>query len=147
MITDAVEIVKGEIWCITAEPILKTSDKKINEKKLFYILESTCEVIGIPSTCDQSTSGPDTNMHTLSFNSLPLRTDWSEYIQHRVLGNSFHDVPPSPLINHLKWAYNEEYYHGISRHWLKRIEKEGLLGQKKRKVAERYVMASLVANR
>ncbi|KAG0703794.1 hypothetical protein DFH29DRAFT_915118 [Suillus ampliporus] len=123
-VEDAQEIVKGEIWAIT----IRTG----NSLSEFYVLESTCEVIG------RALNAPQFEVY-----SSGLRADWSEYIT-SYTGAS---VEPRSLISeHLRWANYEEYDRGISRHWLRRISGEGDVGLSKKVVAERYVMACVVAN-
>ncbi|KAG1742363.1 uncharacterized protein EDB91DRAFT_1128833 [Suillus paluster] len=123
-VEDAQEVVKGEIWAITI--------RDGNSLSEFYVLESTCEVIGRAFNAPQ-----------LEVYSSGLRADWSEYIS-SCTGAS---VEPRNLISeHLRWANYEEYDRGISRHWLRRIFGEGDVGLAKKVVAERYVMACVVAN-
>jgi hypothetical protein len=91
--------------------------------KTYYVLEQTCEVIG---TGD-----------------LPLRTDWAAYTA------SANDVTgaDATLLDHLKWAHNAEYDRGMSKLWLSRVNKEGIVGLEKRRIAERYLLACVIANR
>jgi hypothetical protein len=122
-VTDVQEVIKDEI-CVIA---VRSSDGQMQS---FYVLEATCEVIGHPIPPARITSGsvlPDT----------PLRADWSAYI---AAGSDMR------LIDRLRWTNHEEYERGISKLWLKRVEKEGELGRAKRKVAERYVLACVVGN-
>ena len=134
-VVDVQELAKGEVWsvsCLSPSSAMET----------FYVLESTCEVIGRPS----ASSNPNTT-ETRDFPSLPVRVDWSEYIFQRLLPQSAHDLPPPPLFQHIKWTNHEEYDKGISRHWLSRIAGEGAMGIAKHAVAERYVLACVVGNR
>jgi len=124
-ITDVREVVKGEIWCIMAE-------KRKESRRLvkFFVLEATCEVIGSPVGLYQS---------------LPSREDWSEYIENHVLEHGAEKT--IGLVNHIRWTNHEEYDHGISKVWLKRVKDEGGIGKLKRTVARRYVLACTMANR
>ena len=124
-VEDAQEVVKGEIWAITIQDG--------NSLFEFYVLESTCEVIG------QALNAPQLEVY-----SSGLRADWSEYVS----SHPDASVEPRNLISeHLRWANYEEYDQGVSRHFLRRISGEGDLGLSKKVVAERYVMACVVANR
>jgi len=136
MIMDTKQLVEGEIWSVTFASSVSSS--KVPE--IFYVLESTCEVIGYPSIALDSTRG-------LSQPSIPVRVDWSDYIGTRLLPSSSLDSPLPPLMEHLKWMNHEEYSKGISHLWLRRIRNEGELGLAKRVVAERYVLACVVGNR
>jgi hypothetical protein len=129
--------VKGEIWSIQLR-----SGACV---EVFYVLESTCEVVGHPPPCHPS------NLPTPSSsgNVLTVRSDWSTYISQRTssslspLGGS----PPRSLLGHLQWQNHEEYEKGISKLWLARVSNEGDLGINKIEVAERYILASVVGNR
>ncbi|TDL17847.1 hypothetical protein BD410DRAFT_793879 [Rickenella mellea] len=148
VITDAQEIVKDEIWSVT---VCHTSGSETRGEQTYYVLESTCEVIGRPPP----SSDPQVNTATFppsspSYpeDSLPVRTDWSDYIRFRLLPPSVHPSPPTPLLTHLKCANMEEYENGISKHWLGRVanETDAEVGKYKRAVAERYVVACVVGN-
>lgn len=122
LVTNVEPIVSGEIWRITVQhPASQES---------FYVLESTCEVIGRPTA--SSDSGLDT------VQTAPLRADWSAYIA---------QPHGAPLMDRLKWTNHEEYDKGISKVWLQRISRENDVGAAKKLVAERYVMACVVSNR
>ena len=122
-ITNVQQLVPGEIWCVTMS------------EKSFYVLEATCEVVGRPTTPSGESS------------EIPVRADWSKYIAHRLVPPTVHTVPPPPLLEQVSWTNHEEYEHGISRHWLKRIRREGKLGAMKETIAERYIFACVVGNR
>jgi hypothetical protein len=71
-----------------------------------------------------------------------IRSDWRHYME----------SPSSITTKHTLWenlrcANEEEFVKGISKLWMQGIEREGDVGATKRRVAERYVMASVVANR
>lgn len=91
---------------------------------IFYVLEETCEVI--------------------AKGDMPLRADWATHILH---STDFNECGKRvPLLHRLKWSHTAEYESGISMLWLRRIECEGEQGKEKRQVAERYVLACVVAN-
>ncbi|KAF8195419.1 hypothetical protein BJ912DRAFT_140731 [Pholiota molesta] len=117
-----------EIWTITVQ-----SSSSINT---FYVLETTCEVIG-----EQEAAGTFPSSHS-------LRTDWSSYIAAR--RNSISPPVASNdslgLLEHLQWSNHEEYSRGISKVWLSRIEREGDAGSEKLEVARRYILACVVSN-
>ncbi|KAK0449224.1 hypothetical protein EV421DRAFT_1899904 [Armillaria borealis] len=116
-VVDAQEVIKGEIWCITMQ------HRTIKES--FYVLEATCEVVGHP---------PATRNQLDTF---PIRADWSAYIEHR---------PSATMMGHICWTNHEEYDRGISRHWLKRMRRDGKMGAALEVIAGRYVLACVVGN-
>jgi hypothetical protein len=124
-VEDAQEVVKGDIWALTIRDGHSLAE--------FYVLESTCEVIG------QALNAPQLEVY-----SSGLRADWSRYIS----SHTGVSAGPRNLISeNLRWANYEEYDRGISRHWLLRISGEGDANLSKKVVAERYVLACVVANR
>ncbi|KAG1852011.1 hypothetical protein C8R48DRAFT_612006 [Suillus tomentosus] len=123
-VEDAQEVVKGEIWAITI--------RDGNSLSEFYVLESTCEVIG------RALNAPQLEVY-----SSGLRADWSRYIASHT---GISAGPHSLISENLRWANYEEYDRGISRHWLRRISSEANVGLSKKMVAERYVLACVVAN-
>jgi hypothetical protein len=124
-VEDAQEVVKGEIWAITI--------RDGNSLSEFYVLESTCEVIG------RTLDAPQLEVY-----SSGLRADWSRYISSHT---GVCAGPRNLITENIRWANYEEYDRGISRHWLRRISGEGDVGLSKKVVAERYVLACVVANR
>ncbi|KAI0771153.1 hypothetical protein BD413DRAFT_476339 [Trametes elegans] len=129
MIVDAQEVVRDEIWAITLErPATATGTQR---REAVYVLEATCEVVGRPAATEVGGSA-----------ALPIRADWSTYVRCRSTPSS--DEPP--LLSHLKWSCHEEFDHGVSRLWLKRVDGEGEIGAAKRVVAERYILACVVGN-
>ena len=76
---------------------------------------------------------------------LPIRVDWSEYVNDHILSSA--EVPGRRLLDRVHWAHYEEYQNGISRHFLTRIRDEREVGELKRRVAEKYILASVVENR
>jgi hypothetical protein len=133
-VVEVQELTKGEIWSVTCSSSSSSTET-------FYILESTCEVIGHPPI-------PSCGVHMHNdYPSLPVRADWAEYISFRLLPPSSHDLPPPLLWEYVKWTNHEEYDRGISRHWLRRTIIEGEVGLAKKTVAERYILACVVGNR
>ncbi|KAJ6508939.1 hypothetical protein C8R45DRAFT_1170057, partial [Mycena sanguinolenta] len=124
-IVDAQELVAGEVWTITVQ-------HSATSKESFYVLEPTCEPL---------TAVPDSGSTT---GGVPVRADWSAYITHRA--SSTEKSPAPRLLECLSWTNHEEYQLGISRLWLKRVDAEGEMGRMKRVVAERYILACIVAN-
>lgn len=139
-VVDTQEIVKDEIWSVTIACPCRDRGFLTTSKQTFYVLDSTCEVIGNPPASVHDNQG------SLSSNKLPLRLDWSNYVQDR-LYSPMPPVPQSSLIDRLKWTNREEYYHGISKLWLRRAKSEGAVGDVKRMIAYRYVMACVAGNR
>jgi hypothetical protein len=133
------EVVPGEIWEVATMTVAQGSIPAKTE--IFYVLEPTCEVIGHPPTMPPSLQGAFPSIQ----HGLPTRVDWSEYVTDRII--SFAKPPGKKLLDHVQWANYEEYHSGISRHWLRRTQSEGAVGELKRKVAEKYVLASVVENR
>ncbi|KIP04667.1 hypothetical protein PHLGIDRAFT_183223 [Phlebiopsis gigantea 11061_1 CR5-6] len=130
-IISAQEVIQDEIWIVT---IRSCGRSAATEVSTFYVLEQTCEVIGRPNS---AAAGPLV---------LELRSDWSNYIQGHLTGVTTGIVSCPSLLQNLKWAHYEEYDRGVSKLWLRRVEKEGDLGTIKRTVAERYTLACVVAN-
>ena len=121
-ITDVVEIVKGEIWCVTTRNAISGS------ARVFHVLEATCEVLGlVVGTCG----------------SEDLRLDWAGFIEQRKTNP--HGL--SPLRDAMRWADHAEFDHGVSRHWLRRTVQMGVEGAALREIAERYTLACVVGNR
>jgi hypothetical protein len=116
--------------------------------EVFYVLEATCEVVGHPPLLSPVPGGASTSATKLV---PPLRADWSAYIDTQSSSQSSepesNKVLVPSLMSQLKWTNHEEYSRGISRVWLKRTQDEGEIGAAKRDVAERYVLACVVANR
>ena len=139
VVVDVQPVVAHEIWSITVEH----GSGSVRSRDTIYVLEATCEPVGHPEVAPQ----PGEPAHKSDpASALPIRADWSAYI-HRCLGMPRGSSQTTTILNQLKWANREEYERGISRLWLKRIEKEGDLGTAKGVVAERYVLACVVANR
>ena len=133
------EVIPDEIWEVTTMTVAQGSTAA--KKETFYVLEPTCEVIGHPPNKPASPQEtiPDTH------HSIPMRVDWSDYVTDRVI--SLAEAPGKRLLDRVQWAHYEEYQTGISRHWLARTRGGGEVGELKRRVAEKYVLASVVENR
>ena len=140
IIVEAQHVVKGEIWRLTVQSPRFSRDRTTPPRtKSFYALQSTCEVIGQPAELIDPGSP--------SADSLPVRPDWMQHIEHRLSSSSVPSPGSSLLSDHLKWAHTAEYQEGISIHWLKRMADKGEEGVALRTVAERYVLACVVGNR
>lgn len=133
------EVVSDEVWEVTTMTVAQGSTTA--KKEMFYVLEPTCEVIGCPPTVTSThTEAPPNTQRT-----LPIRADWSEYVTDRTI--PFAEATGNRLLDRVQWANYEEYQNGISRHWLGQTQGEGQVGESKRRVAEKYVLASVVENR
>ena len=139
VVTGAREIVPNEIWEVTAMTVAQGSVAE--RKETFYVLEPTCEVIGRPPNAHASLPETTHNAH----HSFPIRVDWSEYVADSII--SLAETSGKRLLDQVQWAHYEEYQNGISRHWLTRTQGEGEVGEMKRQVAEKYILASVVENR
>ena len=119
------EIVKGEVWSVT------TRDAISGYQQVFYVLEATCEVLGLAG----GTHGDDKHLY--------VRSDWAGYIEQRKANPD----NTSPLGDAMRWADHAEFDRGISRHWLSRTAQMGEQGVALRTIAERYTLACVVGNR
>ncbi|KAI0301150.1 hypothetical protein B0F90DRAFT_1628773 [Multifurca ochricompacta] len=122
VITDVVEKVGGEIWCVTVQNSLS------GQFQVFHVLEATCEVLGLAGGTHDDEK---------------LRPDWATYIEQRK-GNP---DKTSPLYEAMRWADYGEYERGISRHWLRRTSQMGVQGAALRRIAERYTLACVLTLR
>ncbi|KAL4080995.1 hypothetical protein J3A83DRAFT_113940 [Scleroderma citrinum] len=127
-IVDVQEIVSGEVWQVRTQ--------REGATETFYVLEATCEVIGHPSS---SASSEKVNQGT-------LRADWSVYISSQLSGASSAKPTKPCLLDYVRWSDVEDYELGISKLWLHHVSKDSELGDAKRCVAERYILACVVAN-
>ncbi|KAF9644539.1 hypothetical protein BDM02DRAFT_3078011, partial [Thelephora ganbajun] len=132
------EVVPNEVWEVTTTTVAQ--GPIATKKETLYVLEPTCEVIGHPVTTHPSLS--ETLPRTQC--GLPIRIDWSEYVTNRMI--SLTQAPGKRLLDRVQWANYEEYQNGISRHWVTRTQGEGEVGKLKRRVAGKYVLASVVEN-
>jgi hypothetical protein len=104
--------------------------------EVFWILAATGEPIGHApvdpfSVGEGSGRGP----------AVPLRLDWHTHL-------SSDSNKRSAVTDCIHWSNAEEYTHGISSHWLKRVSQEpSALHIAQQKVAERYILANVAGNR
>ena len=139
-VIDVQEVVPAEVWAVTIE--YAANRTRPSRRETLYVLEATCEVIGRPA------AGVADSASGVGAASYPLRVDWSTYVARRmVLVHGTENSTTEQLLSHLKWACQEDYDHGISTLWLRRIATEGSAGAAKRTVAQRYVLASVIGNR
>ncbi|KAG8791188.1 hypothetical protein FRC17_008788, partial [Serendipita sp. 399] len=101
-------------------------------KGTYFVLGATGEAIGRQSYASSVTNGSS---------DIRVRADWSQFLSDNMDGHLRN------VWDTLRWANMEDYELGISKAWLRRVQNEGSLGQWKRGVATRYVLACLVANR
>lgn len=141
MVVDVQPVIAHEIWSITVEHALGLGQ----QRETIYVLEATCEPVGHPEVAPKPQPQGHTD-DTDRTSALPIRADWSEHI-HRHLDGLRGPGKTTAILDQLKWANREEYERGVGRLWLTRIEKEGDLGAAKRAVAERYVLACVIASR
>lgn len=127
VIRDVREVVKGEIWQV----IVQGDGTGVSCS--FYVLEATCEVIGQPPSSQVE--------DTLGY---CLRADWTAWISQR--SGAPLDAGPCSLLECVKWSNTEDYYRGISKAWLRRVQGQDADNIAKRSVAVRYILASVVAN-
>lgn len=100
----------------------------------YWVLAETGEVIGRPQDDPFATSGPSPLTE--------LRFDWTYFLD-------MQEQIGVRILDRVRWSNAEDYQYGISRHWLKpRLKDDASELQKaERIVAERYVLASVAANR
>lgn len=125
VIRDVREVVQGEVWQVIAR------DEGKSETGRFYVLEATCEVIGQSQLSEEG---------TLAYG---LRADWTTWIAQR--SRAISGLPCS-LLECVTWSNTEDYYRGISKAWLCRVQGQDADSVAKKRVAERYILASVVAN-
>ena len=135
VVTDAQEILPGEIWEVTTSEAGST--------KTCHVLEATCEVIGRvdPSLPKPAAALGDAAASRDADSYLPIRADWSAYVAMRETSGA------DSLLQHVSWEHRGEYERGISRLWLKRMTAEGEEGRIKLEIARRYVYACVCSNR
>lgn len=128
-VVDVQEVPGNQVWRVY------TQRKGISEA--FYVVGATCEVIGhvLP------------RRSTKVENECSLRPDWSAYLTGVLSVPSSATLLRTSLLDRIHWSNCEDYERGISKLWLRRISREGDLGDAKRCIAERYILASVVANR
>jgi hypothetical protein len=127
------QVVPGEIWKVGIR-----SNPQIRET--YYILEATCEVVGMEDVLKNGASDEDAPAHP--------RADWTAYIsKNKSEASNGEGFGQQSLFQSLRWPNHEEYTHGISKLWISRIDNEGEIGAYKLVVAKRYVLACVVGNR
>ncbi|KAG8897756.1 hypothetical protein FRC00_003838, partial [Tulasnella sp. 408] len=123
-----------DVWKIETQD----SRAEVTSQIVFYILSSTGEVIGRPP----ENASPDTGLATAI--DLPIRGDWSTFINNQIPDNAVKDPPPT-LFSFVRWQNAEEYEHGISKAWRNRLPSDAD-ALSKIQVAQRYIMANVVPN-
>ncbi|KIO29120.1 hypothetical protein M407DRAFT_21693 [Tulasnella calospora MUT 4182] len=123
-----------EVWKIEVQD----TKTRLPNRATFYILSSTGEVIGRPL----ESGSPEAGLQAVV--ELPIRGDWSSFINTHRLEDAAKD-PPSSLFSFVRWQNAEEYDHGISKAWLKRLASDPD-ALSKIQVAKRYIMANVVPN-
>ncbi|EIN12551.1 hypothetical protein PUNSTDRAFT_130809 [Punctularia strigosozonata HHB-11173 SS5] len=130
MVVDVQPVVKGAVWSVTV--LLK----KTGETRTCYVLEATAELIGRPE-----------DPYPQQDSQFPVREDWFAYVQEMLRDLPEEgERPRAALLDRLAWQHTAEYDRGVSRLWLVRVGREGAVGEAKRQVAERYILASVVGN-
>ncbi|KAL1692848.1 hypothetical protein GGG16DRAFT_111748 [Schizophyllum commune] len=134
VITDAQEVLPGEIWEVTT--------REAGSTRICHVLEATCEVIGRvdPSLPKPAAALGDAAASCDADSYLPVRADWSAYVAMRETSGA------DSLLQHVSWEHRGEYERGISRLWLKRAVAEGEEGRIKLQIARRYVYACVCSN-
>ncbi|KAI4525530.1 hypothetical protein K525DRAFT_191326 [Schizophyllum commune Loenen D] len=134
VITDAHEVLPGEIWEVTT--------REAGSTKTCHVLEATCEVIGRvdPSLPKPAAALGDAAPSRDADSYLPVRADWSAYVAMRETSDA------DSLLQHVSWEHRGEYERGMSRLWLKRMTAEGEEGRIKLEIARRYVYACVCSN-
>ena len=138
IVVDAQEVVRAEIWRIVVDSY-KLGGNRIPIRESFYVLYDTCEVIGHPppSRLGRSTASLASALQ------VDMRSDRSLQASLRLQSGD----NAAGLLSLIKWNNPEEYLTGMSRLWLARIRGDGSMGDYKKKVGIRYVLASVVENR
>lgn len=128
----------SDIWKISVLSYDSTPDQVVGGDKgtteTYWVVAETGEVIGQPQDDPFATSG--------SSPLAELRFDWSYFLD-------MQEQTVVRLLDRVRWSNAEDYQYGISRHWSKpRLKDDASELQKaERIVAERYVLASVAANR
>jgi len=101
--------------------------------EIYWIIAETGEVIG---------HAPDSPFIGAPDSPVPhsLRLDWCNFLNS---GDSMR------ILDRVRWSNAEDYEHGISRHWLKKWNHKDATNQHliEKRMAERYVLASVAGNR
>ena len=132
----------SDIWkiCLGRE----MTGRMIHE--VLFVLQETGEVIGHPPDNRFAAQSGSSERALSTETERILRFDWY---------NQLSQVAPlgqSSLKNLIRWTNTEDYHHGISKHWLRRMASRdktetNTLNTALVKVAERYILANLAGNR
>ena len=127
-IVDARPIIDGEVWLIQTKSLT-------GSVHTFYVLEDTCEVIGHPPNATPELK-----------NALPLRADWSAYIEMRLSTSECESG--RWLVDLLQCENTEDFDRGVSKAWLRHLKtyEDGSDARLKYAVAQKYVLSSVVSN-
>ncbi|KAI0755281.1 hypothetical protein C8Q80DRAFT_1095647 [Daedaleopsis nitida] len=139
-VLDVQEVVAGEIWSVLVDR--PSSSTLPRGTEMLYVLEETCEVVGRPAPGLEHSGEEDLPLHSQNAPGPPMRADWAMYMARRGAPGS----TESPLLSRLRCACEEDFDRGVSRLWLRKASAEGAVGDAKRAVAERYVLACVMAN-
>ncbi|KAF8630847.1 hypothetical protein AX17_005206 [Amanita inopinata Kibby_2008] len=135
VITGCTEVVAGEIWTISVS--------SLGAQEEYYVLESTCEVIG---SRDGAVGSGGNDYKSLPQQPVTPRVDWASYISQHASAALDDNQRVVSLCKRLRWTNHEEYDRGISKHWLMRMRQEGDAGAVKVEIGRRYILACVVAN-
>lgn len=127
-VVDTQPMSSGDVWRVTVRARGTTDE-------VFYVLGATGEVVG-----HALSSSPVTHECQDAGAGATMRADWAAFVEQT-------ETEGAAVLERLQWADRGEYERGVSTLWLTRTEREGEEGKAKRTVAERYVLASVVANR
>jgi len=127
-VVDTRPIIDGEVWLIQTK-------SHTGSVQTLYVLEDTCEVIGHPP---DSAPQPE--------NALPLRADWSSYIEMKLKSGECESE--RRLIDLLQCANSEDFDRGVSKAWLQHLRTYECSDDAHLKyaVARKYVLSSVVGN-
>lgn len=128
---------EADVWLVILRRQRSSERLNLGQDEKVFVLAATGEVLGHPP------ADPFVVSKEEAIQRMPLRADWSGYIA----SLSSSTRKRTRLIDYVSWTNAEEFLNGISRHWLKRVEGDGENGAAKKRVAERYVLASVVGNR
>lgn len=131
-IVECKEIIKDEIWIVSVS--------SLGVQDNFYVLEPTCEVIGCQ---EKAVCGTERD----PVQQIVPRADWSSYISEYAYTDSGISPGGKSLFERVKWTNHEEYDKGIGKHWLKMMNEEAPKSNVRVQIAQKYILACMVANR
>lgn len=152
------DIIGEEVWRVKVihqtGGYLETASNPSPSVQVYWIIAETGEIIGHSPDDPYATEPPPFSPNDIE----GLRHDWSELLDSGLNSSSTsasnrmtsaHGFNSNPLFNLIRWSNAEEYRHGISKHWLNRLaaQVDQIDAERKRAVAERYVLASVASNR